>query len=50
MKWRRSWDIRCPALEDGDERLSENDRRYDGVPPTHLPRAEVIIVLLNESA
>jgi 2,3-bisphosphoglycerate-dependent phosphoglycerate mutase len=35
--WRRSYDVRPPALEDGDARLSDKDPRYSGVP---VPRAE----------
>jgi 2,3-bisphosphoglycerate-dependent phosphoglycerate mutase len=38
--WRRSYAIPPPKLEDGDERLPENDRRYADVPKELLPRSE----------
>ncbi len=39
-QWRRSFDIAPPKLEDGDERLPQNDRRYQGVDEKDLPRGE----------
>lgn len=38
--WRRSFDIKPPALEDGDERLCENQPMYRGVDKSLLPRHE----------
>ncbi|VWL85163.1 2,3-diphosphoglycerate-dependent phosphoglycerate mutase [Oceanivirga miroungae] len=38
--WRRSFDIAPPFLEDGDERLPENDRRYASLDKKDLPRGE----------
>ena len=40
MLWRRSYDVRPPALDDGDRRLPGNDRRYDGIDRVLLPRTE----------
>ena len=38
--WRRSYDIRPPALTTEDPRHPGHDRRYDGLPPHALPRTE----------
>jgi len=38
--WRRSYDIPPPPLEEGDERLPDNDPRYKGLPKSALPRTE----------
>ncbi|UJF24380.1 2,3-diphosphoglycerate-dependent phosphoglycerate mutase [Suttonella sp. R2A3] len=38
--WRRSFDTPPPALEEGDERLPENDPRYAKLDRALLPRAE----------
>lgn len=38
--WRRSFDIPPPQLEDGDERLPENDPRYVQMDKALLPRSE----------
>ncbi len=38
--WRRSFDIPPPKLEDGDERLLDNDPRYTELDPALLPRSE----------
>lgn len=38
--WRRSFDIPPPELEDGDERLPENDPRYAQMDKALLPRSE----------
>jgi 2,3-bisphosphoglycerate-dependent phosphoglycerate mutase len=40
--WRRSYDTRPPALEEGDPRLAAGDPRYAGVPAAELPRAECL--------
>ncbi len=38
--WRRSYDIPPPALEDGDDRFSLDDPRYQLLEDTVLPRTE----------
>lgn len=38
--WRRAFDVRPPALEDGDERLPTGLAAYREVPPEQLPRTE----------
>lgn len=38
--WRRSFDIPPPELEDGDERLLQNEPRYAHMDPALLPRSE----------
>ena len=38
--WRRSYDIRPPELALDDPRFPGNDRRYAGLDPSELPRAE----------
>ncbi len=40
--WRRSYDIRPPALADGDPRLPDADLRYAAVPRADLPRTECL--------
>ena len=40
--WRRSYDIRPPALQPGDERAPGRDRRYAGLLPTQLPLTECL--------
>lgn len=40
--WRRSYDIRPPMLEAGDERLPTGDPRYAGVPTAELPAGECL--------
>jgi 2,3-bisphosphoglycerate-dependent phosphoglycerate mutase len=40
--WRRSYDVRPPDLELSDERHPSHDRRYAGLPPEVLPRAECL--------
>lgn len=40
--WRRSYSIQPPALEEGDERLPDNDPRYANLAKTDLPRAEAL--------
>jgi 2,3-bisphosphoglycerate-dependent phosphoglycerate mutase len=39
-KWRRSYSIRPPALEDTDERFPGNQAKYARVPSRHLPLTE----------
>ena len=39
-KWRRSYTIRPPALEESDARFPGNDPRYAHVPHRHLPLTE----------
>src|SRR4029453_13250246 len=38
--WRRSYDIRPPALDISDPRFPKHDRRYAGLSDQELPRAE----------
>jgi 2,3-bisphosphoglycerate-dependent phosphoglycerate mutase len=40
--WRRSYDVRPPALETHDERHPSHDPRYAGMPPELLPSAECL--------
>src|SRR6266849_4640386 len=40
--WRRSYDVRPPALETDDERHPSHDPRYAGMPPELLPAAECL--------
>jgi 2,3-bisphosphoglycerate-dependent phosphoglycerate mutase len=40
LVWRRSYSTPPPALEEGDERLPDNDPRYAGLAQTDLPRTE----------
>jgi 2,3-bisphosphoglycerate-dependent phosphoglycerate mutase len=40
--WRRSYDVRPPALEISDERHPSHDARYDALPPELLPRSECL--------
>jgi 2,3-bisphosphoglycerate-dependent phosphoglycerate mutase len=40
--WRRSYDVRPPALDAGDERHPSRDARYAGLPPELLPSAECL--------
>jgi 2,3-bisphosphoglycerate-dependent phosphoglycerate mutase len=40
--WRRSYDVRPPALETKDERHPSHDPRYAGLPPELLPGAECL--------
>ncbi|HEX7262563.1 MAG TPA: 2,3-diphosphoglycerate-dependent phosphoglycerate mutase [Candidatus Dormibacteraeota bacterium] len=40
--WRRSYDVRPPALETSDERHPSHDPRYAGMPPELLPSAECL--------
>src|SRR5260221_54166 len=40
--WRRSYDVRPPALEIADERHPWHDPRYAGMPPELLPAAECL--------
>ncbi len=40
--WRRSYDVRPPALADGDPRLPSLDEMYKDVEPALLPRCECL--------
>ena len=40
--WRRSYDVRPPALDPDDERHPSHDARYAGLPPELLPSAECL--------
>jgi 2,3-bisphosphoglycerate-dependent phosphoglycerate mutase len=40
QKWRRSYSIRPPALEETDARFPGNQPKYAGVPRRHLPLTE----------
>ncbi len=40
--WRRSYDVRPPALTDDDARHPRFDRRYDGLAPGDLPGVECL--------
>src|SRR6267378_1939272 len=40
--WRRSYDVRPPALETHDERHPSHDPRYAALPPELLPSAECL--------
>ena len=40
--WRRSYDVRPPALEETDERYPGRDPRYAGLDPADLPRTECL--------
>ena len=40
--WRRSYDVRPPALEPSDERHPARDARYANLPPELLPDAECL--------
>jgi 2,3-bisphosphoglycerate-dependent phosphoglycerate mutase len=40
--WRRSYDVRPPALEAGDKRHPAHDRRYADLPPEVLPATECL--------
>jgi 2,3-bisphosphoglycerate-dependent phosphoglycerate mutase len=40
--WRRSYDVRPPALEANDEGHPAHDPRYAGLPPELLPSAECL--------
>src|SRR5260221_5369692 len=40
--WRRSYDVRPPNLDPGDQRHPSRDPRYAGLPPELLPSAECL--------
>ena len=42
LLWRRSYDIRPPALDPSDERHPSHDPRYDDVDPSDLPATECL--------
>src|ERR1700687_4600898 len=45
--WRRSYDVRPPALEPSDERHPLTDRRYADLPPELVPSAECLKDVLD---
>jgi 2,3-bisphosphoglycerate-dependent phosphoglycerate mutase len=45
--WRRSYDVRPPALEPADERHPAHDRRYADLPPELIPSAECLKDVLD---
>ena len=54
--WRRSYDVRPPLLEAGDERNPQNDRRYEKLSAADIPLGEClkdnverVLPLWNES-
>ena len=42
LLWRRSYDVRPPALEPGDERDAARDRRYAMLGADEIPRTECL--------
>jgi 2,3-bisphosphoglycerate-dependent phosphoglycerate mutase len=42
LVWRRSYDVRPPALEAGDERDASRDPRYAKLSPDQVPRTECL--------
>ena len=40
--WRRSYDTPPPPLEDGDERIEDDDPRYQSLPKALFPRTECL--------
>ena len=42
LLWRRSYDVRPPALDKSDIRYPGNDPRYRGLPEKHLPLTECL--------
>jgi len=42
LVWRRSYDIRPPALDPGDERNAARDRRYGALKPGEVPLTECL--------
>jgi len=42
LLWRRSYDVRPPALEEGDPREDSADPRYRHVDPASIPRTECL--------
>ena len=42
LLWRRSYDVRPPELEAGDERDAARDPRYAGLPRERIPRTECL--------
>ena len=45
--WRRSYDVRPPALDPSDERHPAHDRRYADLPPELIPSAECLKDVLD---
>jgi len=42
LAWRRSYDVRPPALDKSDERNPSKDPRYRGIPEKYLPLTECL--------
>jgi len=42
LLWRRSYDVRPPALDKSDNRYPGNDPRYKGLPEKYLPLTECL--------
>lgn len=47
LMWRRSYDVRPPALETHDERHPSHDPRYAGLAPDLVPAAEALIDVVD---
>ncbi|REK11041.1 MAG: 2,3-diphosphoglycerate-dependent phosphoglycerate mutase [Actinobacteria bacterium] len=47
LMWRRSYDVRPPALETDDERHPSHDPRYAGLAPDLVPAAEALIDVVD---
>ena len=45
--WRRSFDVPPPAVEESDERFPAHDKRYAGVDPRALPKAESLALTID---
>jgi 2,3-bisphosphoglycerate-dependent phosphoglycerate mutase len=43
QKWRRSFDISPPTLNEKDKRHPKYNKKYKDVPPEQLPTGEVIL-------
>jgi 2,3-bisphosphoglycerate-dependent phosphoglycerate mutase len=42
LQWRRSYDVRPPALDEGDERYPGNDIKYKALDPSLIPATECL--------
>lgn len=45
--WRRSFDIPPPEVEESDERFPAHDKRYAGIDPSILPKAESLALTID---
>lgn len=45
--WRRSFDIPPPLVDESDERFPAHDKRYAGIDPRILPRAESLALTID---